>query len=366
MKPLSAIYFIKENKMRCFMIIFIFVLTYVIYIGGLYLNNIEQTFVYSVQRLDKFASIQPSGTSVDKDKFEKSKLRCMKEEGLLVIEQVYGGNIYISSIMGGVKNGFPIFSFKSVEDFRSYCEYMNIDCDFEGLKEGSAIMSEMFALNRGLKRGEEVIAEEAESEILYGDFTLDAITDEEGYSFYTIGGADLNREYLILPVDMNLEQFGVFLKELTGDFDITATNGEYLKQEIARQMSSMNKIYFFIVIFTAIVMAVTINAVFVGLYQKREPEFAVYKAIGIGRKRIRRKLISEILVMDLIGILIGGIICITALYLLNRLYFQPSGRYIFYYHPVSLIGMVVCNAVVLIPLIFTRSRQMMKADICSF
>lgn len=346
--------------------IFIFVLTYVIYIGGLYLNNIEQTFVYSVQRLYKFAVIQPDGTSVDKDNFQQSKLRCMEDDRLLVIEQVYGGNIYVSSIMGGVKNGFPVFSFKSVEDFRSYCEYMNIDCDIENLKEGSAIMSEMFALNRGLKKGDEVKAEEEQNEVLYGDFTLDAVTDEEGYSFYTIGGKNLNTEYLILPVEMDLEQFGEFLKELTGDYDVTATNGEYLENEIARQMSSMNKIYFFIVIFTAVVMAVTINAVFVGLYQKREPEFAVYRAIGISRKRIRRKLISEILVMDLIGLLIGGIVCITALYLLNRLYFQPSGKYIFYYHPVSLIGMLICNAVVLFPLIFTRSRQMMRADICQY
>ena len=339
MKPLSAIYYIKKNKVRSFLIIFIFALTYVIYIGGLYLNNIEQTFVYSVQRFDKFAAIQPNGTGV-KENFEQSKQKCMEDNRLLVIEQVYGGSVFVSSIMGGVSNGYPIFSFKSVEDFKSYCEYMNISCDFESLKEGSAVMSEMFALNRGLERGELVTADEAENEVLYGDFILDAITDEEGYSFYTIGGADLNTEYLILPVEMDLEQFGVFLKELSDDYDVTAVNGEYLEEEIARQMSSMNKIYFFIVIFTA--------------------------AIGIGRKRIRRKLICEILVMDLIGLLIGGIVCITALYLLNSLYFHPSGRHIFYYHPISLIGMLVCNGVVLIPLIFTRSRQLMRADICTF
>ncbi len=365
MKPLSAIYYIKKNKMRCFLTIFIFVLTYVIYIGGLYFNNIEQTFEYSIERLDKFAAIQPNGTGV-KEKFEQSKLKSMEDDRLLVIEQLYGGGVYINSIMGSVKNGYPTFSFKSVEDFKSYCEYMNISCDFESLKEGSAVMSEMFALNRGLERGELVTADEAENEVLYGDFILDAITDEEGYSFYTIGGADLNTEYLILPVEMDLEQFGVFLKELSDDYDVTAVNGEYLEEEIARQMSSMNKIYFFIVIFTAVVIAVTINAVFVGMYQKREAEYAVYRAIGIGRKRIRRKLICEILVMDLIGLLIGGIVCITALYLLNSLYFHPSGRHIFYYHPISLIGMLVCNGVVLIPLIFTRSRQLMRADICTF
>lgn len=346
--------------------IFIFVLTYVIYIGGLYVTNIQSTFEYSKQRLDKFAEIQPAGTSVDMETFERAKLKCMENDGLLVIEQANNSQLYVGSVMGGLKNGYPMYAFNSVEDFKSYCEYMDISCDFDKLKEGSAIMSELFAANRGIETGDAVKAVEEDDEILYGTFTLDAITDEKGYSFYTIGGEDYNMNYLLLPIGMDLEEFVRLQKELEKEYAVKVINGAAVEEEIYSQLSSLNDIYFFVVIFMAVVMAVTINAVFVGMYQKREPEFALYQAIGIGRKRIRRKLISEIIVMDIIGMVIGGIVCFTGLYLINSLYLNPQGKSLFYYHPISIVCMLICNVVVLIPLIFTRSKQMMRADICRY
>lgn len=364
MKPLSAMYYIKQNKMRCSLMIFILVLTYVVYIIGLYVTNIQSTFEYSKQRLDKFAEIQPAGTLADMDKFQQAKLRCMENDKLLVIEQANNSVLYVSSAMGGLKNGYPMYAFKSPEDFKSYCEYMDIKCDFDKLKDGSAVMSEMFAANRGIETGDEV--EAVDEEVLYGNYTLDAVTDEMGYSFYTIGGEDSNISYLVLPLEMDLEEFEMFLKELEKEYGVEAVNGETLKEVIYSQLSGINSIYFFIVIFMAIVMAATINAVFVGMYQKREPEFAVYQAIGIGRKRIRRKLIGEILVMDFIGLIIGGIVCFTGLYLLNTLYLMPRGKTLFYYNRISLLCMLVCNVVVVAPLIITRSRQMMRTDICKY
>lgn len=39
MKPLSSVYYIKENKARCLALIFMLFLGYAAYLGGIYVTN---------------------------------------------------------------------------------------------------------------------------------------------------------------------------------------------------------------------------------------------------------------------------------------------------------------------------------------
>ena len=39
MKPFSAMYFVRENRTRCFLLIFMLFLGYVAYLGGLYVTT---------------------------------------------------------------------------------------------------------------------------------------------------------------------------------------------------------------------------------------------------------------------------------------------------------------------------------------
>jgi len=130
--------------------------------------------------------------------------------------------------------------------------------------------------------------------------------------------------------------------------------------------SIFNTIFMVVVVFLAIILSVTVNAAFVGMYQRREFEFAVYRAIGISKKKIIRKIAGEILFMDVIVLIVGGGIFFLALYLFNELVLASSGLYLVYTAPIAVIALVLCNLMTVIPLILTRSRVLLKADICNY
>jgi ABC-type antimicrobial peptide transport system permease subunit len=116
----------------------------------------------------------------------------------------------------------------------------------------------------------------------------------------------------------------------------------------------------------AVVMAITVNAVFVGLYQHREREFAVYNAIGFTRKEVVLKLLKELVLLDAIGLAAGGAVTLLCVYLINGLYLIPHGMRLFMFNGVALLGLIICNVMVLLPLLVTRSRKLARADICEF
>ena len=141
---------------------------------------------------------------------------------------------------------------------------------------------------------------------------------------------------------------------------------EDLEEHINKQLESLNLIYAFIMILLAVIMAVTVNAAFVGMYQRRHFEFAVYRAIGISKGEIVKKIVGELLCMDGIAVMAGGAIFFLGLYLFNHLVLYPAGKYLRYFHPLALFCALLCNLAVLLPLMITRSRQMLKADMCDY
>jgi len=365
MKPFSAGYFIKENRMRSILLVFMFILSYIAYLGGLYITNIRSMFEYSLERMDRYAVMYPEGEDIDFEQFEKVKEKVSKEEGIIIFQQGVISGLFTDSIMG-FENNYSAVSFRSVEDFKTFCRVVGIRCDFEQLKGGSLVLSSLAASNRGMKIGDSL--KEKEDESVYGSYTLDAITDEEGYSYYYMddGRNGTNLSYVLLADGMTEQDFARYVEMLEQEFKVDISSRQSMEEMLDRQLGSLNYIYMFIVVLMAVVMAVTINAAFVGMYQHRQPEFAVYRAIGISKRRIVGKVAGELLLMDLMGIIAGGIFLLLGVYLLNQLYLIPRGLMLFYYHPMALMGMLFCNLLVLIPLLVTRSRQLLKADICTY
>lgn len=362
MKPFSALYFIRENRLRCGMLVFLFMLTHFVYLGGLYVTNIGTMFDYSIEAMDQFAMIVGMGTDSDLTDLNRVKEQMLEDERITVLEQGVRGTLNTTSIMV-FSCQYPTFVFTSVEDFKVYCSYMGIHCDGSGLKEGSLIASQMYADNRGMELGDRL--KEEEDETVYGEYTLDAVTDEDGYFAYFINSGT-NKIFLALPTGMPLEEFHAYTKQLGETYDILVCDGAYLSDRIGGQLRGFYYIYFFIVVLLSITLAVTINAAFVGMYQHRQPEFAVYRVVGIRKGRLVGKIVAELLWMDLIGMVVGGAVLMTGVYLLNHLYLIPRGLRLLYYHPLSLAGMVLGNVLVLVPLVVTRSRQLLRADICAY
>lgn len=364
MKPFSALYYMKQNKKRSFLLVFMFVLTFAIYIVGLYVSNVSTMFGYSMERNKKTARIRPYNTDESYEDFYKAVKKLEEDKKITVLPQGRLSDIYFESIMN-FNAGDANYSFRNKEDFETYCEFTGIkllDKNKE-LGNGSVIMSSLQASNRGMELGDPLIAEE--DEFTNQNYTLDAITDDEGYSIYYISDTD-SAEYLVLNSSMDNNGFKEMLGKIGSEYNIFIGDNDYYKEHMDSQFRNFNYIYFFVIILLSIIMAVTINAAFAGMYQYRQGEFALYNAIGISKTRIRLKIISEVLLMDIAGIISGTFLIMLWIYLFNNLYLIEHGKMLFYYNNMSMAGMVVSNLVILIPVTFLQGRKLMKTDICNY
>ncbi len=361
MKPFSAMYFVRENKTRCFLLMVMLFLGYVAYLGGLYVSNPRDNWELPISYYDRF--VQVNSVTGDAQDFELF-LKEVEESGKAVAVLLGTYNAFHWNTIMGFESGYATQTFCTVESFKTYCEYMGITVDFSSLKTGSMIMSERFAQNVGLKLGDKV--DKDYSENIYREFTLDALTKEDGYMQYFITDEE-DIAYSALLVGRNGtqgEELYRLAEQLKQNHEIYVHDN--FGSDIDSQFETFNMIYMFIIVLVAVIMAVTVNAAFIGMYQRRNFEFAVYRAIGISKKRIIGKIVKELICMDAAALGVGGGVFFLALYLFNNLVLYPVGKYLRYFHPTALFGFVLCNLAVLLPLMVTRSRQMLKADICEY
>lgn len=362
MTPFSPMYFVKENKKKCILLIFMVFLSYGVYLAGLYVTNPSDNWKVLLEYSDKTVGVGRENQDKDGQKFESFKEEIMEDDKVNAIPVAYYNGFTWETIIGFTMEGFHL-TFGSVDDFKDYCDYMGIQCDFANLKDKSMIMSSRFAANAGLKEGDSIDSSIKNEDNVYGEYTLDFITDEDGYTLYFID-KDLPDSILIFSDEMENRELYDYVYKYNNIDNVHIR--ENLRERIEGQLEIMNTLYIGIVVLISVIMAVMVNAVFIGMYQKRHFEFAVYRAIGISKCRIMAKICGELICMDVIAILVGGAVFFTSLYLLNNMVLYPAGKYLMYYNPVALRGMLFCNVMIIVPLILTRSRKLLKADICEY
>lgn len=361
MKPFSAMYFVRENRTRCFLLIFMLFLGYVAYLGGLYVTNPRDNWELPVAYYRRMVRV--NDTAGDKENFSRF-LEEVEESGRATVIKIGLYNAFDWNTIMGFDNGQVSLTFLTVQDFKTYCAAMGITCDFTNLKSGSMVMSERFAKNVGLKIGDKIGKDYSKD--MFREFTLDAVTKEDGYLLYFITEEE---DYLLCAILIGKEgvpgeEIYAFANDRKEKYKINVQDD--FEQSINAQTEPLNVIYGFIIILIAVIMAVTVNAAFIGMYQRRHFEFAIYRAIGMSKKEIIGKIVKELICIDGIAVVFGGGIFFLGLYLFNHLALYPVGKYLRYYHPLALAGALLCNLAVLIPLMVTRSRQMLKADICDY
>ncbi len=362
MKPFSPLYFIKENLARCIALMLMIFLSYGVYLGGLYVTNPLDNWSLPFQYNETFLVAGPASFDENFSQYTAFRQEMENHPDIIVLEQGSGQSLNWTTIMGFESGSFSL-TFRSVEDFKTYCEYYDIDCDFSKLRDGSLILSDRFAKNLSLDLGD--IVDKNYAARIYDTFTLDALTTEAGYTQYYICEEPVACPNLLLLANgIDSEEFSRIVTTAR-DRNLVSLESN-VKETITNQFQFFNIIYTFVVLLLSVILAVTINAAFVGMYQRRNFEFAVYRAIGISKKRIVGKIVGELLWMDLITLFFGGILFFLGLYLFNHLVLYPAGNYLQYIHPTAVIGLVLCNATVLVPLIVTRCRQLLKADVCEY
>lgn len=367
MRPFTALYFIKANRWRASLIVAMFVLTFAVYLGGLYISNIGSMFDYAIDRMDRVAIIEPIQTDYDGAEFQRAVDMLDKNDKITFLKQGKSGLIYTKSIMGFATGVLP-YAFRNAEDFLLYCDFVGIslsETNAEGeLGNGSVIMSGLQANNRGMQLGDFLTVDNP-GEYFDGDFRLDALTDEEDYSAYYINDTE-TPAYMILPTGMNDDEYRGLLEVLKTDYKIRVMDYDYYREMMDRQLSVFEYLYFLLIILMAVVMAITTNAALTGMYQHRQGEFALYQAIGISKWKIRKKIVGEVFLMDVAGIVTGACIVMLGVYLMNSLYLLERGLKLFYYNKMALQGLAVSNVIIFMPVTVLQGRRLMKTDICDY
>ena len=363
MKPFSPLYFIKQNKSRCILLMFMIFLSFGAYLGGLYIYTPQENWEYACEIEDNMVEVYQSSGDSKAANYKAFREEMKKRDDVIVIEEGWYNQIDRKTVMGFTA-GSLCYTFRTVDDFKLFCEHNDIECDFSNIKPKTVILSRLMADSKGYKVGS-VISHDDEDNNLEYDLTVAALTEENGYTQYYIGqDGETNNDMLLLGKGISAEEVRKYAAEIAQKYPVNFAQS--LREEIDEMYSIFNTIFFVVVIFLAIILSVTVNAAFVGMYQRREFEFAVYRAIGISKKKIIRKIAGEILFMDVIVLIVGGGIFFLALYLFNELVLASSGVYLVYTAPIAVIALVLCNLMTVIPLILTRSRVLLKADICNY
>lgn len=368
MSPFSPLYYIKQNKVRCILLMIMLMLSAVIYVGGLYVTAPVATFDLAKESNEKVVRLYDySVVDYSESDFDKVIAEIEKDESLdYIYASTSEADFQWDTIME-FSCGSNQKTFGSVEDFKKHCELTGIEMDFSNLKRGSLVLTQMLADNLGLSIGDK-IDENYKNELVEvnfeGGLTVDLIIDQKGYGAYIIG--EESPKLSLYLYGINISGYELKSKAMALEEKYNVIMGYLSTEEIDAQFESFYFIYSFIVILVSVIIAITINTAFAGMFQKRNFEFAVYRAIGISKAKILIKLVCELLLIDGIALAAGAVITSLFLYLFNNMVLYPDGLFLEYFHPLALAGVIICNLLSLLPLILFRIRQIRRADICEY
>ena len=364
MNPFSAGYYVKENKGRALLIIFMLFLSVFMFFGGNYVDSMgwfwQKAFAYS----DQLVLVSLNSTDEEYKDYQSVLLDLAKDDRLSFVERTawgFGGLPWTTTM--GFEMGSRSYVFRSAEDLKKVFHHLGISCETANLKHRSMVISEAFARNRGIHLGDRL--DGSFDPAISGTFTVDAFIDDDSFvTFYVIEDDENLGEVYIYSDSMRGEELYTYVRELCGERKVTITSP--VRDLVGNQLEIFYIIFFAGVVLLSLVLSVTIHSVITGQYLKRTYEFGVYRALGRSKWEIRKKCMKEILLMDGIAVFAGAVVIYLLTYLLNVKYYIPKGQYLPYASKTALAGFLICNILVIVPMVIGKGNQMAKADVTEF
>lgn len=363
-KPFSALYYMKENRGRTAICVFMMFLATLMFLAGNFIHSELYTFEKEFAYSDKLVSVSLQSTDEDFRDFADFIEAVKKDDKLeMVMWSSYGfGGMQHGTVLGLEMGGYA-YIFNSVEDMKDVFHHLGIDGDFSRCKNKSIIISQDFAKNKGLKIGDTV--DQSTDRNLNGQYTVDAIIDDGSFcTFFIYEDNDSLGRIYIYSESMEGEALYEYVNKLAGDRKVKVSEPE--RSAVLPQFYIFYVLFYLLDILIAVVLAVTINSVVTGQYLKRTYEFGVYKALGRGKKDIYKKVAAEVLSMNLIACLTGFAAMFLFTYLINELVYKQIGLHLLYASQIGALGFVLCDILIVIPLILSKGRLMSKADVTEF
>ncbi|MCR5530705.1 MAG: ABC transporter permease [Lachnospiraceae bacterium] len=360
--PFSAYYYVKENIGRSLLVGCMFFLTTMLLLGG---NYIQSNYYYWDGICDYTESVTDiSGLPTDEN----------YEEYAAVIEELMADPELIVMLNSGFGAGAPNWKctlgftmgnyaarYNTAEDLRTAFRILGYKGDFSRVHDGSVIMSEALAKNKGFELGDTLGPEDG----LHGEFTLDALIENDTFCVFYVESEENNliRAHVLSET---LESAAVRerVSRVIGDRKVKVNTS--IRGDVDSNLGPINLIFYVSLFLLSFVLAVSVNSVIAGHYAKRMYEFGIYRALGRTKGEIRRKCSAEIALTDAIATITGVAAIEIYTFLMNELYYIPHGQYLPYFSSLGLIGLVIANALVLVPVVLLRGRAMCRADVTEF
>lgn len=371
MNPFSPFTYIKRNRVSAISIIIMLACTCVVFMGGMYIDNITDVYNYSMEKPSDYLLWFQNGNNND-IKDEAEALYAEQESILpesarthLDVESLYGE---VKSIMG-FYTGTTWFLLRSEEDFNTFVKLTDALPKDTKLPDNSLILSEMLANNWGVKEGE-ILKGNGGFEHMYfpADMKVEKVLPLNGIQLYGWSGSAPSSGVLILSTTEEhaptlTEDLNSLRKNIMDKYKhIIAYTNEFQKAEAEEELSILSYFFAVIIVIVAVVFAITVNATFAAMFEKRKYEFSIYKAIGFSKKSLFGKIFGELLVMDGIGLVAGAGICFIVIKLLNALLWS-SGLQFIHISALGVLGTLFCNVAIIIPVVMANMKRIKKYDV---
>ena len=363
MKPLSATTYVKENKGRAGIVIFLLFFTTLLFLAGNYIDSVYYYWDRVMEYSDKVCTIGAISSDENFQDYAKFREELKKDDSLIVYDVSaygYSGLPWICTL--GFEMGSTSMVFNSPEDMKDCFERLGIEADLSDVKDGSVCLSSALARQYGLKKGDVVNSSVYKN--INGSHPVDAILEDDSYILFYVDHTDE-------PLRMH-----VMSKELTGQAlrdELIRRQGEYkahvdlpVRASIEEQFVPFKLIFGVGIVLLSLVLAVIVNSVLTGQYVARTYEFGVYRAIGLTRREIYKKCAAEILTMDAIAIVLGAVVIFLYVFLMNELRYVPEGKFLPYFSWMGLYAFLASNLLVVIPTILLKGRSMSRSDVTEF
>ncbi|MDF2820474.1 MAG: hypothetical protein K0R15_915 [Clostridiales bacterium] len=370
MKPFNAAYYISHNKSRAIALMLLIASIVFIYIGGLYISTFEHMAEYSYKLFNEYTYIFPN-------------YGCSEEEFNSILadfnnSESIGSVINVNTAMAltvtnelSISNDINVLTFANTEDANRFFSIIFPNENIN-LVDGEIALSSKVAKNCKLKIGDTINQDSEEGYNIDKEYKIVQIIDSEYFFAYGIDKGVKNTYLIVRPEaldknkDIAINQFVNFIKSRDYGDKVTIRVYEDILDRIQQQVKSIDYLYYGIIILLIIILSVTVNATFLGAYEKRQFEFSIYKAIGISKKSISFKIMKEVLLINLFGVGVAVIIALSVVWLSNELYYYSMGLLLKYFNLRSLISTVVCDVLVIVPVILLRIRKIRKYDITEY
>lgn len=362
--PFSALYYMKENKGRSGLCVFMMILATLMFLAGNYIHSEIYTFEKEFEYSDKLVVAGIQSTDEEYKDFAEFKKKVQEDEKLEYVDATaYGFSGMQHGTVLDLEMGGWSYVFNSVRDMKKVFHHFGIEGDFSNCRHRSMIISKDFAKNKGIKLGDKL--DHSFDANLDGMYTVDAIIDDGSFcTFYIYEDDDSLGRLYIYSDTMEGKELYDYVKNLAGDRKVQISESE--RDSVLPQFYIFYVLFYTIDILIAVVLAVTINSVVTGQYLKRTYEFGVYRAIGRSRKDVKKKVTAEMIAMNMVACVIGAGSILLFTYIMNELVYQPQGLHLLYISKIGLIGFIICDVLILIPLILSKGMKMSKADVTEF